>query len=106
MKRTSQAVPLAVQRPDPDLVPRESLLRVHLLCRKGCPGRLVTFLEPPAGNPALGSGSGHFPAGSMGPKITAMIDYLSAGGQRGLITNPPNIGRALSGDAGTVLVPD
>jgi len=50
--------------------------------------------------------AGHFPAGSMGPKIKAMIDYLSAGGQRGLITNPANIGRALAGEAGTVLVPD
>lgn len=50
--------------------------------------------------------AGHFPAGSMGPKITAMIDYLSAGGKRGLITNPPNIGRALVGETGTVLVPD
>ena len=50
--------------------------------------------------------AGHFPAGSMGPKITAMIDYLSDGGQRGLITNPANIGRALAGEAGTVLVPD
>lgn len=50
--------------------------------------------------------NGHFPAGSMGPKITAIIDYLSAGGQRGLITSPANIGRALAGETGTLFVPD
>ena len=50
--------------------------------------------------------AGHFPAGSMGPKITAIIDYLGAGGERGLITNPVNIGRALSGETGTTFVPD
>ena len=50
--------------------------------------------------------AGHFPAGSMGPKITAIIEYLAAGGERGLITNPANIGRALSGETGTTFVPD
>ena len=50
--------------------------------------------------------SGHFPSGSMGPKIEAMIDYLSFGGLRGLITNLSNMGRALDGQSGTELVPD
>ncbi|HJO34418.1 MAG TPA: carbamate kinase [Anaerolineales bacterium] len=50
--------------------------------------------------------AGHFPAGSMGPKMTAIIDYLTAGGERGLITDPANIGRALSGENGTTFVPD
>ncbi len=48
----------------------------------------------------------HFPAGSMGPKIRAMIDYISAGGERGLITDPENIGRALAGQTGTAIVRD
>lgn len=47
----------------------------------------------------------HFDKGSMGPKIQALIDYLEAGGKEGLITNPPNIGRALAGETGTRLVP-
>jgi carbamate kinase len=45
---------------------------------------------------------GQFPAGSMGPKIEAIISFLEAGGdRRAIITNPPNLGRALSGDTGT-----
>ena len=38
------------------------------------------------------------------PKIRALIDYLGAGGKEGLITNPENIGRALSGETGTRVV--
>lgn len=48
---------------------------------------------------------GHFPAGSMGPKIKAIIDYLEAGGKQALITNPENIERALRGETGTLIVP-
>ncbi len=48
---------------------------------------------------------GHFPAGSMGPKIKAIMDYLEAGGKQALITNPENIGRALRGETGTWIVP-
>jgi carbamate kinase len=45
---------------------------------------------------------GQFPAGSMGPKIEAIISFLEAGGdRRAIITNPPNLGRALSGATGT-----
>jgi carbamate kinase len=46
----------------------------------------------------------HFDKGSMGPKIQALIDYLEAGGKEGLITNPENIGRALAGETGTLIV--
>ena len=49
---------------------------------------------------------GHFLAGSMGPKMQAMIDYLAATGGRGIITHPHHIARALEGDAGTLVVPD
>jgi carbamate kinase len=45
---------------------------------------------------------GHFPSGSMGPKIEAIISFLEPGGNRhAIITNPPNLGRALSGRTGT-----
>ena len=46
---------------------------------------------------------GHFAEGSMAPKIRAIIAYLDRPGRRGLITDPANIGRALDGQAGTVL---
>ena len=49
---------------------------------------------------------GHFPAGSMGPKIEAIVSFLEHGGERrAIITNPPNLGRALSGAAGTHITP-
>lgn len=44
---------------------------------------------------------GHFQAGSMRPKIEAVLTYLDAGGKRALITNPPNLKRALQGQTGT-----
>jgi len=47
----------------------------------------------------------HFAKGSMAPKIQAIIWYLEAGGQQAIITNPENIGRALRGETGTVIVP-
>jgi carbamate kinase len=49
--------------------------------------------------------AGHFHKGSMGPKIDAAISYLERGGQRALITNPENLGRALNGETGTWIVP-
>jgi carbamate kinase len=50
---------------------------------------------------------GHFPGGSMGPKIEAIASFLEAGGERSaIITNPPNLGRALSGSTGTHITPD
>jgi carbamate kinase len=45
---------------------------------------------------------GHFPAGSMGPKIEAIRRYLTATpNARAIITDPPNLGRALAGETGT-----
>jgi len=49
--------------------------------------------------------AGHFHKGSMGPKIEAIASYLERGGQRALITNPENLGRALAGETGTWVVP-
>ena len=49
---------------------------------------------------------GQFPAGSMGPKIIAILEFLDAGGGAGVVTNPPNLGRALAGETGTWIVPD
>jgi len=48
---------------------------------------------------------GHFPKGSMEPKIQAIIWYLERGGKEALITNPENIARALRGETGTRIVP-
>ena len=45
-----------------------------------------------------------FDKGSMGPKITALIDFVAGGGHMGLITDAPNLSRALRGDTGTRVV--
>ncbi len=44
---------------------------------------------------------GHFPAGSMGPKVEAIHGFLQRGGRRGLITEPASLRDALDGKAGT-----
>lgn len=44
---------------------------------------------------------GHFAKGSMLPKIQAIIKFLENGGEKALITNPENIGRAIKGETGT-----
>ncbi len=49
---------------------------------------------------------GQFPEGNMGPKVSAIIEFLEAGGSAGIITNPPNLGRALAQKNGTWIVPD
>ncbi len=49
---------------------------------------------------------GHFPPGSMGPKIGAAIQFIHRGGKQVIITSLENAGRALDGVAGTRIVPD
>jgi carbamate kinase len=48
---------------------------------------------------------GHFAAGSMLPKIKAIVWFLEEGGQEALITNPENIAQALKGETGTRVIP-
>ena len=49
---------------------------------------------------------GHFPPGSMGPKIKAAIQFIRNGGKQVIITSFHNAGRALEGTAGTLILPD
>jgi carbamate kinase len=43
----------------------------------------------------------HFAAGSMAPKIQAIVNYLENGGTTAIVTNPENVARALHGETGT-----
>jgi len=43
----------------------------------------------------------HFKAGSMAPKIGAVIQFLENGGTEALITDPPNLERAMQRETGT-----
>jgi carbamate kinase len=47
---------------------------------------------------------GHFTPGSMLPKIEACIEFIKNGGEMAIITDPPNITRALNGETGTRIV--
>ena len=48
---------------------------------------------------------GHFPPGSMGPKVQAAIEFLKRGGKRAMITSIEAIEDALAGKAGTEILP-
>ena len=47
---------------------------------------------------------GHFLAGSMGPKVTAAIRFVKAGGEKSIITSLENAVYALEGKTGTIIV--
>ncbi|MEX1138344.1 MAG: carbamate kinase [Bacteroidota bacterium] len=48
---------------------------------------------------------GHFPAGSMGPKIESALYFLEHGGKEVIITTCDLLPEAMSGNAGTHIVP-
>ncbi len=48
---------------------------------------------------------GHFPSGSMGPKIQAAINFLEEGGEKVSITSIEETVQAVEGGVGTVIVP-
>jgi carbamate kinase len=48
--------------------------------------------------------AGHFPAGSMGPKVQAISDFFKATGNRGIICHLEEIEKAIEGKAGTEIV--
>ncbi len=49
--------------------------------------------------------AGQFPAGSMGPKVEAVLAFLDGGGVDALITSPESLARAFAGETGTRIVP-
>lgn len=48
---------------------------------------------------------GHFAPGSMLPKIEAAVEFVGNGGPVAVITDPPNLARALRGETGTRIIP-
>ena len=47
---------------------------------------------------------GHFPPGSMGPKVEAAAQFIKSGGKRAIITSILSIEEAVAGNAGTEIV--
>jgi carbamate kinase len=49
-------------------------------------------------------GEGQFPAGSMGPKVDAVMQFTAATGNRGVICQLSDIEKAIAGEAGTEII--
>jgi carbamate kinase len=49
---------------------------------------------------------GHFPSGSMGPKVEACVRFIEYGGEKAIITSLDRVVDALDGKAGTHILPD
>lgn len=47
---------------------------------------------------------GHFPAGSMGPKVKAVTQFFKNTGNRGIVCNLKDIEKAINGEAGTEII--
>jgi carbamate kinase len=47
--------------------------------------------------------TGQFPAGSMGPKVSAAVRFLRSGGQRVVITSAEHVAEAVRGEHGTLV---
>jgi len=47
---------------------------------------------------------GHFPAGSMGPKVEAITQFFQNTGNRGVICQLGDIDKAVKGEAGTEII--
>ncbi|WP_243545655.1 carbamate kinase [Pseudodesulfovibrio tunisiensis] len=50
--------------------------------------------------------AGEFPKGSMEPKVTALADFVEYQGGTGIITSLPLMSKALTGNAGTRIIPE
>jgi carbamate kinase len=48
--------------------------------------------------------AGHFPAGTMGPKVEAALQFVDAGGAEAIVTSYDRLAAALRGCAGTRVV--
>jgi len=48
---------------------------------------------------------GHFPPGSMGPKVEAGVKFVEQGGERAIICAMEQVDAAIRGDAGTAIIP-
>lgn len=65
------------------------------LITRTCPAQLAVWQE-----------AGHFPPGTMGPKVAASIEFVNATGRRAVICQAEDLAAALAGEAGTIVEPD
>jgi carbamate kinase len=89
-------------------------LRVHVLAMVTDVDRIYTHFARPDAH-GLGmvtaedlrrlSSAGHFPPGTMGPKVEAAVRFIEAGGSEAIVTSPDHLLAAIEGgDEGTRVV--
>jgi carbamate kinase len=66
------------------------------------PGARLIESTTPEALTALAA-AGHFPAGTMGPKVEAALGFARDTGRRAVICQPADLAAALRGEAGTVI---
>jgi carbamate kinase len=69
----------------------------------GTPDERMLVGEVPVAEMRQHMADGQFPAGSMGPKVAAMVDFVEATGNVAIICHLDSIEAALAGESGTVI---
>jgi len=64
------------------------------------------ILQATASEMAQYQRDGHFPPGNMGPKVESVLSFLRAGGKEAVITSYEHLADAVTGKAGTRILPD
>ncbi len=64
------------------------------------------ILQATASELAIHYRDGHFPPGNMGPKVESVLNFLRHGGKEAVITSFEHLADAVSGKAGTRILPD
>ena len=76
------------------------------------PGASINFGKPeekllgkvPVGEMKRYMAEGHFPPGSMGPKVEACIRFIENNGKRAIITDIASLSDSIEGNCGTQVV--
>ena len=107
-----EGVPAVIDKDLATCLLAEKLKADLLIISTGVPQVSINFGKPneekletvKAAQMAQYLAEGHFPPGSMGPKIEAALNFLKNGGSEVIITDPQNLGTAVKGNKGTHIV--
>jgi carbamate kinase len=107
-----EGVPAVIDKDLATCLLAEKLKSDLLIISTGVPQVAINFGRPDeeklgrvkAGQMARYLAEGHFPPGSMGPKIEAALNFLRNGGREVIITDPPNLGAAIKENKGTHII--
>lgn len=107
-----EGVPAVIDKDLATCLLAEQIQSDLLIISTGVPRVSINFGQPDeeelsvvkAGQMAEYLAEGHFPPGSMGPKIEAALKFLKGGGGEVIITDPRNLGTAVKDGLGTHIV--